>query len=171
MLCSALLERLRDARVATVLVIEDVHWADDATLDSITVLGRRIGSLPAVLVVTYRGGEAPPGHPLHAALVPRRRRDHHAGRQAGVAHPAKHRLAIAIRQHEVQDDAIRPQVEQGQTLGHGRCGPDLPSVEAQQACEDPAVAGMIARLKRNRSKIAAGRSVRPAAPSSRQSIR
>ena len=30
----------------TVLVLEDVHWADDATLDAITVLGRRIGSLP-----------------------------------------------------------------------------------------------------------------------------
>lgn len=52
----------------TVLVLEDVHWADDATLDSITVLGRRIGVLPAVLVVTFRGGEAPPGHPLNAAL-------------------------------------------------------------------------------------------------------
>ena len=52
----------------TVLVLEDVHWADDATLDSLTVLGRRIRALPAVLVVTYRGGEAPSGHPLHAAL-------------------------------------------------------------------------------------------------------
>jgi DNA-binding CsgD family transcriptional regulator/tetratricopeptide (TPR) repeat protein len=51
-----------------VLVLEDVHWADDATFDSITVLGRRIGSLPALLVLTFRGGEAPPGHPLHAAL-------------------------------------------------------------------------------------------------------
>jgi DNA-binding CsgD family transcriptional regulator/tetratricopeptide (TPR) repeat protein len=52
----------------TVLVLEDVHWADDATFDSITVLGRRIGSLPAVLVLTFRGGEVPPGHPLHAAV-------------------------------------------------------------------------------------------------------
>ena len=52
----------------TVLVLEDVHWADDATFDSITVLGRRIGSLPALLVLTFGRGEAPPGHPLHAAL-------------------------------------------------------------------------------------------------------
>jgi DNA-binding CsgD family transcriptional regulator/tetratricopeptide (TPR) repeat protein len=51
-----------------VLVLEDVHWADHATLDSITVLGRRIGTLPALLVATYRAGEAPPGHPFHAAL-------------------------------------------------------------------------------------------------------
>jgi DNA-binding CsgD family transcriptional regulator len=52
----------------TVLILEDVHWADDATLDAITILGRRIGSLPAVLVLTVRVGEAPPDHPLHAAL-------------------------------------------------------------------------------------------------------
>jgi len=52
----------------TVLVLEDVHWADEATLDAITVLGRRIASLPALLVLTFRGGEAPPGHPLHATL-------------------------------------------------------------------------------------------------------
>ena len=58
-----------------VLVLEDVHWADHATLDSVTVLGRRIGALPGLLVVTYRGGEAPPGHPLHAALGAVRRDD------------------------------------------------------------------------------------------------
>ena len=52
----------------TVLVLEDVHWADDATFDSITVLGRRIGSLPALLVLTFRAGEVPPGHPLHATV-------------------------------------------------------------------------------------------------------
>src|SRR5262245_62112925 len=52
----------------TVLVLEDVHWADDATFDTITVLGRRIASLPALLVLTYRGGEAPPGHPLYGTL-------------------------------------------------------------------------------------------------------
>ena len=52
----------------TVLVLEDIHWADDATLDAITVLGRRIGSLPALLVLTFRAGEVPPGHPLHATV-------------------------------------------------------------------------------------------------------
>jgi DNA-binding CsgD family transcriptional regulator/tetratricopeptide (TPR) repeat protein len=52
----------------TVLVIEDVHWADDATLDAITVVGRRIASLPALLVLTFRDGEAPPGHQLRATV-------------------------------------------------------------------------------------------------------
>jgi len=65
---SLLLAELELAPPPTVLVLEDVHWADDATLDTITVVGRRIGSLPALLVLTIRTGEAAPGHPLHAAV-------------------------------------------------------------------------------------------------------
>jgi predicted ATPase/DNA-binding CsgD family transcriptional regulator len=63
-----LIQELEHAPRPTVLVLEDVHWADNATLDSLTVLGRRIGTLPSLLVTTYRTGEAPPGHPLHVAL-------------------------------------------------------------------------------------------------------
>jgi len=65
---SLLLAELELPPQPTVLVLEDVHWADDATLDSITVLGRRIGALPALLVLTFRGGEVSPAHPLRAAL-------------------------------------------------------------------------------------------------------
>lgn len=52
----------------TVLVLEDLHWADEGTLDLVTVLGRRVATRPALLVLTYRDGEAPPGHPLWRAL-------------------------------------------------------------------------------------------------------
>ena len=52
----------------TILVIEDVHWADDATLDVLRFLVRRIASLPAVLVLTYRDDELGRGHPLHGLL-------------------------------------------------------------------------------------------------------
>ena len=65
---SLLIEELELSPSPTVLVIEDVHWADDATFDSITVLGRRIGSLPALIVLTFRGGEAPPGSRLYTTL-------------------------------------------------------------------------------------------------------
>jgi predicted ATPase/DNA-binding CsgD family transcriptional regulator len=65
---SLLLAELSLPPSPTVLVLEDLHWADDATLDSVTVLGRRIGLLPALLVITFRGGETPPGHPLRAAI-------------------------------------------------------------------------------------------------------
>ena len=63
-LFSTLLERLLAARVATVLVIEDVHWADEATLDLLRFLARRLGAAPVLLVVTYRDDEVGPLHPM-----------------------------------------------------------------------------------------------------------
>jgi DNA-binding CsgD family transcriptional regulator/tetratricopeptide (TPR) repeat protein len=65
---SLLISELERPPQPTVLVLEDVHWADGATLDSVALLGRRIGSVPALLVLTFRGGELPPNHPLHASL-------------------------------------------------------------------------------------------------------
>jgi len=38
----------------TVVVVEDVHWADEATLDLIRFLGRRLRGVPALTVATYR---------------------------------------------------------------------------------------------------------------------
>jgi DNA-binding CsgD family transcriptional regulator len=52
----------------TVLVVEDVHWADEATLDVLRFLARRIGELPAVLVLTYRDDELTREHPLQQLL-------------------------------------------------------------------------------------------------------
>ena len=52
----------------TVLVIEDVHWADDATLDALRYLVRRIADMSAVLVLTYRDDELNREHPLHGLL-------------------------------------------------------------------------------------------------------
>ncbi len=63
-----LLEELRSGGAPTVLVLEDVHWADQATVDAITVLGRRIAGMPALLVLTYRIGEVGPDHPLRTTL-------------------------------------------------------------------------------------------------------
>ncbi|WP_181782074.1 ATP-binding protein, partial [Pseudonocardia pini] len=38
----------------TLLVVEDVHWADDATLDVLRYLARRIDTVPALLLLTLR---------------------------------------------------------------------------------------------------------------------
>ncbi len=43
-----------------VVVIEDVHWSDDATLDLLLHLARRIGSQAIALVLTFRSDELGP---------------------------------------------------------------------------------------------------------------
>ena len=52
----------------TVLIVEDLHWADDATLDVLAHVARRLTDLPALLVLTYRDEEVPPAHPLRRVL-------------------------------------------------------------------------------------------------------
>jgi DNA-binding CsgD family transcriptional regulator/tetratricopeptide (TPR) repeat protein len=52
----------------TVTVIEDVHWADEATTDLLSFAGRRLGRMPALVLVTYRDDELPDDHPLKTVL-------------------------------------------------------------------------------------------------------
>ena len=52
----------------TVLVLEDTQWADEATLDVIKFLGRRIGRANGLLVLTYRDGEVDMEHPLRHVI-------------------------------------------------------------------------------------------------------
>ena len=52
----------------TVIVAEDAHWADGASLELLRFLGRRIGDLPVLVVVTYRDDEIGTDHPLRLVL-------------------------------------------------------------------------------------------------------
>ena len=52
----------------TVLVVEDVHWADEATLDVLRLLARRVDALGALGIVTYRDDELDRTHPLWRVL-------------------------------------------------------------------------------------------------------
>ena len=52
----------------TVLVLEDLHWADEATLDVVRLLGRRMEALGALAILTYRDDEFDRAHPLRSAL-------------------------------------------------------------------------------------------------------
>jgi DNA-binding CsgD family transcriptional regulator len=65
-----------------VLIFEDVHWADEATLDLMCLLGRRIECQATMLVASYRDDEIGPSHRLRVLL----------GNLAGVS--AVHRCAI-----------------------------------------------------------------------------
>ena len=49
-------------------MIEDVHWADEATTDLLSYAGRRLGRMPALVLVTYRDDELPDDHPLKTVL-------------------------------------------------------------------------------------------------------
>jgi predicted ATPase len=56
------------ARRPSVAVLEDVHWADDATLDLLRYAGRRIARTHSLLVASYRSDEVIPAHPLRGVL-------------------------------------------------------------------------------------------------------
>lgn len=63
-----LLDLVSRTMTPTVVAIEDVHWADEATLDLIKYIGRRIERTHGLLILTYRDGEVPGDHPLRVAL-------------------------------------------------------------------------------------------------------
>ncbi len=48
------------------LVVEDAHWANAATLDALEALARRIGALPVLLLITYRAEDGGPDRALGA---------------------------------------------------------------------------------------------------------
>ena len=52
----------------TVIIGEDAHWADGASLELLRFLGRRIGGLRVLFVVTYRDDEIGAHHPLRLVL-------------------------------------------------------------------------------------------------------
>ena len=66
-IAAALVRELARQRPA-VVVIEDLHWGDEATLDVMRLLGRRLGGVSALVVATYRDDELDRLHPLTLAL-------------------------------------------------------------------------------------------------------
>ena len=46
------------------VVVEDIHWADEATIDLLRFLGRRIRDATVLLIVTYRDDGLTAGDPL-----------------------------------------------------------------------------------------------------------
>jgi DNA-binding SARP family transcriptional activator len=52
-----------------VVLVDDLHWADTASLEALAYLARRLRGNPLLLVVTWRPEETPPGHPARAVLA------------------------------------------------------------------------------------------------------
>lgn len=64
---AALMQVLRDGAPA-IAVLEDLHWADEATLDVLQLLSGRIGSAPGLVIATYRDDQLGREHPLRRLL-------------------------------------------------------------------------------------------------------
>jgi ATP/maltotriose-dependent transcriptional regulator MalT len=64
----ALLRQVSEPGELHALVMEDVHWADEATVDLLRFLGRRLRDAPVLLIATYRDDGLSPGDPLRVAL-------------------------------------------------------------------------------------------------------
>ncbi len=67
-LFAAFLAEIRSPGTLTVAVIEDVHWADEATIDLLSFVGRRLGRMNVLLLATYRDDELGDDHPLRVVL-------------------------------------------------------------------------------------------------------
>lgn len=72
-LFDAVVDHLRTREGLCTLVFEDVHWADDATLDLVRHLARRIQRLPVLMLVTFRDDHPAPGLQLALGELVRQR--------------------------------------------------------------------------------------------------
>src|SRR5204862_6336765 len=64
----ALLDELTSSEQLTVLCLEDLHWADEATLDLLGFLASRLRHTHLMVVVTYRNDGLAPNHPVRATM-------------------------------------------------------------------------------------------------------
>jgi DNA-binding CsgD family transcriptional regulator len=64
---AALIQEL-GLRTPTIAVLEDLHWADEGTLDVLRLLRRKVEVVPALVLVTYRDDELDHAHPLRCVL-------------------------------------------------------------------------------------------------------
>lgn len=69
-LTAAALDFLEDVARQTpaLLVLEDLHWADQASLELLVTVARQVQRLAVLLVVTYRDAELTPQQPLYFTL-------------------------------------------------------------------------------------------------------
>jgi DNA-binding CsgD family transcriptional regulator len=67
-LFSSFFHELSHQQKSFIIVFEDIHWADEATLDFIKFLARRITQLRCLFILTYRDNEIYAHHPLRNIL-------------------------------------------------------------------------------------------------------
>jgi tetratricopeptide (TPR) repeat protein len=150
----ALCAELGESGAGTVLVVEDVHRADDATLDVLRHLGRRVAGLPVLLVLTHDEEATAAGHPLRLLL------DHLASTDGVLRLPLRPLSAAAVARLSAGTgvDAARLHAVTGgdpffvhEVLACGDRAADLPvtaadAVLARLRLLDPAARGAVEQL-------------------------
>ena len=63
-LFSGFFQELAKQKEKFIILFEDIHWADEATLDFIKFFARRITQVPCLFLLTYRDDEIHSGHSL-----------------------------------------------------------------------------------------------------------
>ena len=92
---TAVLDELEHMKA--LVVFEDIHWADEATLDLLKYLGRRIQRTRAMLAATYRDEELGPRHPLRLVIGELPRASTHRLSLAPLSEDAVSQLARQAR--------------------------------------------------------------------------
>src|SRR5215208_2982913 len=52
----------------SVLVLEDLHWSDEASLDVLRLVARRVETVPALILASYRDDDLGRDHPFRTVL-------------------------------------------------------------------------------------------------------
>ncbi|HEU5168715.1 MAG TPA: LuxR C-terminal-related transcriptional regulator [Chitinophagaceae bacterium] len=68
MLFTGIFRELEIQKKASLIIVEDIHWADEATFDFLKFFIRRITQLHCLLLITYRDSEIHSSHPLRTVL-------------------------------------------------------------------------------------------------------
>ena len=115
----------RALRGTSIVVLEDLHWADEATLDFVQLLGRRVAGMPALVIATYRDDELARDHPLRVVLgqltarAPDARRAAVGGRGGAAGHVTRRRRHGAPRSHRGQS-VLRDRGTRARRCQHAR---------------------------------------------------
>jgi DNA-binding CsgD family transcriptional regulator/tetratricopeptide (TPR) repeat protein len=136
----ALYDELADGAPAA-LVVEDVHWADEATIDTLRYLARRISQLPVALVLTYRDDELAPGDPLAQLLGD-------LGHAEGVARLSVARLSSEAVAALAEGSDLDPLGLHALTDGNPYLVTELLASADGSAVPASVVDGVLARLRR-----------------------
>lgn len=140
----AVMAALRDALgqgPVTALVVEDAHWADEATVDALRFLVRRLHDLRLLLMLTYRDDELVGDHPLTDLLGD-------LGHAEGVVRLPLRRLSRRAVTELVGDCPVDPAVVHRLTDGNPYLATELIASAGHDGVPATVIDGVLARLRR-----------------------